>query len=153
MIKTVNQLREEFTNYFIGKGHKLYPSAPLIPEEDDTLLFTTAGMVQFKDNYASNSPLEIKTATTVQKCLRTTDLDIVGTTKRHCTFFEMLGNFSFGGYFKKETIEMAWDFSLNHLKFDPDKSEQSVIICRILEIDQLCRTNDHFLIFVVEFTC
>jgi alanyl-tRNA synthetase len=118
---TVSDLRNSFIDYFKSKEHKHIHSSPLIPYDDPTLLFTTAGMVQFKPMFAGTVKTDYNRATTVQKCLRTSDLENVGRTKRHCTFFEMLGNFSFGDYFKKEAIEMAWEYSVDILKFDPEK--------------------------------
>lgn len=118
---TVSDLRNSFIEYFKSKGHKHVHSSPLIPHDDPTLLFTTAGMVQFKPVFAGTVQPDYESACTIQKCLRTSDLENVGRTKRHCTFFEMLGNFSFGNYFKKEAIAMAWDYSVSVLKFQPDK--------------------------------
>jgi len=117
---TVRDLRDSFLNYFRERDHRVVPSSSLIPKDDSTLLFTTAGMVQFKPMFAGTVDLEYTRATSVQKCLRTSDLEEVGRTKRHCTFFEMLGNFSFGDYFKKEAIEWSWDYSVNVIGFAPE---------------------------------
>ncbi len=113
----VKDLRDSYISFFRERDHRIIPSSPLVPKDDPTLLFTTAGMVQFKPMFAGTVKLEYTRAATVQKCLRTSDLERVGKTKRHCTFFEMLGNFSFGDYFKKEAIEYAWDYSTSVIGF------------------------------------
>src|SRR5215470_17154244 len=110
---TAAQLRRAFLDFFARNGHTAVPSSPLVPN-DPTLLFTTAGMVQFKSYYTAAGDVPYTRAVSVQKCLRLTDLDNVGLTPRHDTFFEMLGNFSFGpktkgAYFKEEAIALAWE--------------------------------------------
>lgn len=117
----VKDLRNSFIEFFREREHRIIHSSPLIPKDDPTLLFTTAGMVQFKPMFAGTIPLEYRRAASIQKCLRTSDLENVGRTKRHCTFFEMLGNFSFGDYFKKEAIRFAWEFSTEVLKLPKEK--------------------------------
>ncbi|XDD51201.1 alanine--tRNA ligase [Leptospira sp. WS92.C1] len=119
--QSVSEIREIFLNYFKDKAHSVVSSSSLLPAGDPTLLFTTAGMVQFKPFFTGAVELPYTRATSCQKCLRTTDLEVVGRTERHCTFFEMLGNFSFGDYFKEEAIEYALDCSVNHLGFDKEK--------------------------------
>jgi alanyl-tRNA synthetase len=115
-----NQLRAAFTGFFAARGHEVVPSASLIPH-DPTILFTVAGMVPFKPYFMGDEPPPWPRATTVQKCFRTVDIDIVGRTTKHCTFFEMLGNFSFGDYFKELAIPLAWEFVTEALGVDADR--------------------------------
>ena len=111
---TSSEIRNQFLNFFKGKEHKIVASSPVVPFDDPTLLFTNAGMNQFKDCFLGKEKRAYTCAVTIQKCVRAggkhNDLDNVGFTKRHLTFFEMMGNFSFGDYFKKEAIQFAWDF-------------------------------------------
>ncbi|OGF46768.1 MAG: alanine--tRNA ligase [Candidatus Firestonebacteria bacterium RIFOXYC2_FULL_39_67] len=121
-----NDIRTLFLDYFKSKDHTLVKSDSLIPSNDPTLLFTSAGMVQFKSMYVSKGKLEYVRATSCQKCVRTPDLENVGKTPRHHTFFEMLGNFSFGDYFKKESLAYSWDFITNVLKLPKDSLWASI---------------------------
>lgn len=120
-----SDIRNKFSEFFISKGHEKIDSSPLIPQNDPTLLFANAGMNQFKDYFTGAAKASNPKAVTVQKCVRAggkhNDLENVGFTARHHTFFEMLGNFSFGDYFKKEAISFAWEFLTKELGIDKDK--------------------------------
>jgi len=124
------KIRQLFLDFFKGKGHEIVPSSPLLPKDDPTLLFTNAGMVQFKSVFLGDETRPYKRATTSQKCLRAggkhNDLENVGRTARHHTFFEMLGNFSFGDYFKREATEWAWEFLTEWVKLPADKLQVTV---------------------------
>ncbi len=119
------QIRESFLNFFRENGHTLVSSSPLVPQNDPSLLFTNAGMVQFKKVFLGQEVRDYKRAVTSQKCLRVggkhNDLENVGRTARHHTFFEMLGNFSFGDYFKEDAIRLAWQFLTAELGLSPEK--------------------------------
>ena len=121
----VNQIRESFLKFFESKGHQVVSSSPVIPGDDPTLLFTNAGMNQFKDVFLGFDKRPYSRATTAQKCIRAggkhNDLDNVGYTARHHTFFEMLGNFSFGDYFKQDAIQYAWELLTTVFKLLPEK--------------------------------
>ncbi len=120
-------IRNKFIDFFKARGHQEVASGPLVPADDPTLLFTNAGMVQFKRVFQGLERRDYARAVTCQKCVRAggkhNDLEQVGHTARHHTFFEMLGNFSFGDYFKKEAIEYAWEWvtSSQWLGIDPDR--------------------------------
>ena len=120
-----SELRNAFLEFFRARGHAVVPSSPLVPANDPTLLFTNAGMVQFKDVFLGKDQRSYNRAASSQRCVRAggkhNDLENVGYTARHHTFFEMLGNFSFGDYFKPEAIEFAWDFVTGTLAIEPGK--------------------------------
>ncbi len=124
-MKTSAELRRAFLDYFVNNGHEEVPSSPLVPHNDPTLLFTNAGMVQFKDVFLGREKRPYLRATTSQRCVRAggkhNDLENVGYTARHHTFFEMLGNFSFGDYFKRDAIRYAWEFLTRELEIHPEK--------------------------------
>ena len=129
-----SDIRHSFLDFFAQRGHRVYPSAPLVPQSDPTLLFTNAGMVPFKNFFLGAATPPSKRATSVQKSLRVSgkhnDLENVGPSPRHHTFFEMLGNFSFGDYFKAEAIELAWELVTKVWKLDP-----AVLYATIFEAD------------------
>ncbi|MGL9717853.1 MAG: alanine--tRNA ligase [Wolbachia sp.] len=121
----LNEIRERFIKFFVSNNHERVSSSPLIPEHDPTLMFTNAGMVQFKNIFTGTQKTDMKRAVSSQKCLRAggkhNDLENVGYTTRHHTFFEMLGNFSFGDYFKETAIELAWKFITEELSLDKNR--------------------------------
>ncbi len=128
----VNEIRSTFLNYFAAQSHEIVPSSPLVPRNDPTLMFTNAGMVQFKNVFTGVEKRPYQRATTSQKCVRAggkhNDLDNVGYTARHHTFFEMLGNFSFGDYFKDRAIELAWNLVTREFGLPKDKLTATVYI-------------------------
>ncbi|VFP87515.1 Alanine--tRNA ligase [Candidatus Erwinia haradaeae] len=132
MIKSTSQIRQEFLNFFHSKGHQIITSSPLILPDDTTLLFTNAGMNQFKDIFLGQKKPKYTRITTAQRCLRVggkhNDLEKVGYTARHHTFFEMLGNFSFGDYFKQEAISLAWELLTSSKWFGLPKDKLLVTV-------------------------
>ncbi|HEX4693548.1 alanine--tRNA ligase [Sphingomonas sp.] len=127
---STNDLRRSFLDYFVANGHTVVPSAPLVPQNDPTLMFVNAGMVPFKNVFTGLESRPYSTATSSQKCVRAggkhNDLDNVGYTARHHTFFEMLGNFSFGDYFKDRAITLAWNLLTKELGIDPNRLTATV---------------------------
>src|SRR6202451_3538849 len=136
-MRSGNEIRELFLRFFETKEHRRVHSSSLVPQNDPTLLFTNAGMNQFKDVFLGLEKRDYKKATTAQKCVRAggkhNDLENVGFTKRHHTFFEMLGNFSFGDYFKKDAIAFAWELLTSKEWFGIDPSR---LYCTIFEGDE-----------------
>ena len=124
-MSSVNEIRAAFLSYFEKHGHAVLPSSPLVPRNDPTLMFANSGMVQFKNVFTGLETREPPRAATSQKCVRAggkhNDLDNVGYTARHHTFFEMLGNFSFGDYFKEEAIHHAWTLVTKDFDIDPSR--------------------------------
>ncbi|MCC7186526.1 MAG: alanine--tRNA ligase, partial [Acidobacteria bacterium] len=124
------EIRRSFLEFFAQRGHRIVSSSSLVPTEDPTLLFTNAGMNQFKDAFLGKDRRDYVRATTVQKCMRVSgkhnDLDNVGPSLRHHTFFEMLGNFSFGDYFKKDAIPYAWELLTTVWGIAPDRLYPSI---------------------------
>src|ERR1700691_3455393 len=129
-MQTTNDIRAAFLDYFAQNGHEIVPSSPLVPRNDPTLMFTAAGMVQFKNVFTGVEKRSYQRATTAQKCVRAggkhNDLDNVGYTARHLTFFEMLGNFSFGDYFKEDAIRFAWELLTRDLGLAKDRLSVTV---------------------------
>ena len=125
MTISANDIRRSFLTYFERHQHRTVPSAPLVPHDDPTLLFTNAGMNQFKDVFLGREKRSYARAATAQKCMRVSgkhnDLENVGPSLRHHTFFEMLGNFSFGDYFKEDAIRFAWELLTTEWKLPPDR--------------------------------
>src|SRR5713101_3255306 len=124
------EIRQSFLDFFAANRHRIVPSSSLVPIDDPTLLFTNAGMNQFKDVFLGRERRDYTRATTVQKCMRVSgkhnDLDNVGPSHRHHTFFEMLGNFSFGDYFKKEALPFAWGLLTDVWKMNPNRLVVSI---------------------------
>src|SRR5471032_211597 len=122
---SVSDIRRTFLEYFRKNGHEIVDSSPLVPRNDPTLMFTNAGMVQFKNVFTGLEKSPFTRASSSQKCVRAggkhNDLENVGYTARHHTFFEMLGNFSFGDYFKEEAIKLAWDFTSKTVGLQKDR--------------------------------
>ena len=123
-----DDLREAYLDFFASKGCVRKPSDTLVPRGDSTVLFTPAGMNQFKREFMGVGDSTFKRAATCQKCIRTGDIENVGKTPRHMTFFEMLGNFSFGDYFKREAIHWAWEFLTDRLAIDPNRLTVTVYL-------------------------
>ena len=125
-----SEIRQKFLDFFEKKQHKIYPSAPIVNKDDPTLMFTNAGMNQFKDFFLGNKTPDNRRAADTQKCLRVSgkhnDLEEVGIDSYHHTMFEMLGNWSFGDYFKEEAIDWAWELLTKELDLDPNRLYASI---------------------------
>src|ERR1700749_569452 len=143
---TAAEVRETFLKFFESKGHKRVPSAPIVVKNDPTLMFTNAGMNQFKDWFLGNEPAKYPRVVDTQKCLRVSgkhnDLEEVGVHTYHHTMFEMLGNWSFGDYFKKEAIEWSWELLTDVLKID--KSRLHVTVFEGDEVEKLDSDEEAF---------
>ena len=153
-MKSSAELRQAFLDFFAKRGHEIVASSPLVPHDDPTLLFTNAGMVQFKDVFLGRDKRPYTTAASSQRCVRAggkhNDLENVGYTARHHTFFEMLGNFSFGDYFKREAIQYAWGFLTQEMGLPPEKlwitvyeedDEAAEIWLKEIGVDSSCFTR------------
>src|SRR3954462_7808141 len=129
-VTSTNDIRRGFLDFFETTGHARVPSAPLVPQNDPTLMFVNSGMVPFKNVFTGQESRPYSTATSAQKCVRAggkhNDLDNVGYTARHLTFFEMLGNFSFGDYFKEQAIKLAWDLVTREFGLPADRLTATV---------------------------
>src|SRR5271167_3910991 len=143
---TGSEIRRKFLDFFVQKGHREVHSSSLVPHNDPTLLFTNAGMNQFKDVFLGLEKRDYNRATTSQKCVRAggkhNDLENVGFTNRHHTFFEMLGNFSFGNYFKKDAIAYAWELITSPEWFGIDKDKLYVTIFEGSPLENIPRDDD-----------
>ena len=125
---SLNEIRKKYLEFFESKGHLCLNSFPLVPQDDDSLLLINAGMAPLKKYFTGERVPPRKRVTTCQKCVRTLDIDNVGKTARHGTFFEMLGNFSFGDYFKEEAIPWAWEFLTKVMEIPEDRLYPSIYL-------------------------
>jgi hypothetical protein len=159
MTSTSSELRQAFLDYFRKHGHEVVPSSPLVPANDPTLLFTNAGMVQFKDVFLGRETRAVPRAASSQRCVRAggkhNDLENVGYTARHHTFFEMLGNFSFGDYFKREAIRYAWELVTDVLQLPApwallDYGIEAVISSEIADIFRSNALKNGLLTIVID---
>ena len=138
------EIRNLWLKYFKSKGHNVMESAPLVPYDDDSLLFVNAGVTPLKKYFDGSVVPENKRISTIQKCIRTNDIDNVGVTKRHQTFFEMMGNFSIGDYFKEEALEFAYEFLTGEewANIPKEKIYVMTIECNGLEFDICINKED-----------